>query len=591
MANIITQEDLFIVLQQSAAKQTMKLNIEVLDENQKIVGKIECGLTSGSMSINAESDIRRTANFIVQPTLTEHIKLTETSLLWLNKDIRISIGLYNPRTRQYKYYPLGCYVYTDTSGTYDATTNQLTVNCSDFMAKLDGTKNGQLGASIIVYPAYKENESTGEVIEYNIIRNAIIETLEKLARITNHRIDDVGEYKGIPEYNDNWENYRKENATTWNTIPYDQEFSAGCNVLSILTAFRDLYPNYEMFFDMETNTFICQLKPMCYEDNIYLDNQFIQRILISENTSVDMTTVRNICEVWGQVIEADFYSEQCSYSNNTYSSTIAGYEDGYCNGDTIALKISSINQAGSRLNINSFGTIPILNEANEKPINAKELKANEVYAFKIKKNRVNNQDVIKAYLLGQWQVHAINVLTTGKKSGKLVTSSDGKEYELYSKEYFQKFYNCERVDFTIIANSPFTIEKLGEIPDIKVSGEFENITSNDLAADRAKWENWKNCRLTDNITITTALLPFLDVNKKVSYKRSDSEIEHQYIISSISHDFSGYTTTITMYRFYPLYEMLLKESGTHKILSEYNHGVLSKYTHAELTTIISGEEL
>ena len=161
MANIITQEDLFIVLQQSAAKQTMKLSIEVLDENQKIVGKIECGLTSGGMSINAESDIRRTANFIVQPTLTEHIKLTETSLLWLNKDIRISIGLYNPRTRQYKYYPLGCYVYTDTSGTYDATTNQLTVNCSDFMAKLDGTKNGQLGASIIVYPAYKENEATG----------------------------------------------------------------------------------------------------------------------------------------------------------------------------------------------------------------------------------------------------------------------------------------------------------------------------------------------------------------------------------------------------------------------------------------------
>ena len=79
--------------------------------------------------------------------------------------------------------------------------------------------------------------------------------------------------------------------------------------------------------------------------------------------------------------------------------------------------------------------------------------------------------------------------------------------------------------------------------------------------------------------------------EKLSYKRSDSEIEHQYIISSISHDFSGYTTTITMYRFYPLYEMLLKESGTHKILSEYNHGVLSKYTHAELTTIISGEEL
>lgn len=586
MSNIVMQEDLMLVLQHS---QTVQLKIEVLDQNGKIIGTIY-GIVSGSMSINGESDVRRTANFVVQPTLTEHIKLTETSLLWLNKDIRMFIGLWNIRTKNYKYYPLGCYVYTDTSGTYDATTNSLTVNCADFMKKLDGTKNGQLGASIISYPAYKENEETGEVIEHNIIRNAVIETLEKLAQIANHRIDDIGEFYAMPEYNDDWQKYREDNET-WNTIPFDQEFSAGCSVLSILTTFRDLYPNYEMFFDMEANTFICQLKPSCYEDDIFLDNDLIQKVFISENTTVDMTTVRNICEVWGQTIEADFYSEECTYSSNIYSSTIAGYEESYYNGDTIALKIPSVNQAEAKININNFGVIGIFNEANEEPIKANILKPNEVYAFKIKKKRVNKQDVIKAYLLGQWQVHAINVLTSGKKSGQFVTSSDGQKYELYSKEYFQKFYNCERVDFTIIANSPFTVEKLGEIPDVKVSGEFENITSNDLAADRAKWENWKNCRLTDNITITTALLPFLDVNKKVSYQRSDSDREHQYIISSISHDFSGFTSTITMYRFYPLYDMLLKEAGTHKVLNEYSHGVLSKYTHEELATIISGEEL
>ena len=590
MADIIKQEDLLIVLQHSSDPR-LKLNIEVLDSNQTIIDSLNCGLTSGSVSINGESDVRRTANFTIQPTLKEKIKLSENSLLWLNKDIRISIGLYNPRTKEYKYYPLGCYVYTDTSGTYDAVNDNLTINCADFMKKLDGTKNGQLGSLIISFPAYKENEETGEVIEYNIIRNAVMETLENLAQITNYRIDDIGEYQAMPEYNDDWKMYREENVTTWNTIPFDQEFSSGCSILSILTTFRDLYPNYEMFFDMETNTFICQLRPMCYEDDIYLDNHFLQRVLISENTSVDMTTVRNICEVWGQVIDVDFYSEDCSYENNTYTAAIAGYDDEYYNGDTIGLRIPAANESDAQININELGAIGIYNEATDEPIKANELKADNVYAFKIKKKRVDQQDVIKAYLLGQWQVHAINVLTNGKKSGQFVTGSDGEEYELYSKEYFQKFYNCERVDMTIIANSPFTVEKLGEIPDIKVSGEFENITSNDLAADRAKWENWKNCRLTDNITITTALLPFLDVNKKVSYKRSDSDVEHQYIITSVSHDFSGYTTTITMYRFYPLYEMLLKEAGNHGVLNEYSYGVLSKYTHEDLTTIINSEEL
>ncbi len=209
MADIITQEDLLIVLQHSS-NPMLKLNIEVLDSNQKVIDTLNCGITSGSMSINGQSDIRRTANFVVQPTLKEKIKLTENSLLWLNKDIRMSVGLYNPRSKQYKYYPLGCYVYTDTSGTYDATTDNLTINCADFMKKLDGTKNGQLGALIISYPAYKENEETGEVIEYNIIRNAVIETLEKLAHITNHRIDDIGEFYAMPEYNEDWEQYRKK---------------------------------------------------------------------------------------------------------------------------------------------------------------------------------------------------------------------------------------------------------------------------------------------------------------------------------------------------------------------------------------------
>lgn len=554
---IITQEDLMIVLQQSACSPTLKLKIEVLDSEQKIVGTIE-GVVSGNMSIDGNSDVRRTTNIVVQPTLTEKIKLSEDSLLWLNKDIRMSVSLYNIRTKQYKPYPLGTYVYTDTSGTYDKTTNSLSINCADFMKKIDGTKNGQLGSLIIKFPAYKEDPKTGKPITYNIIRNAVIETLEKLARITNHRIDDIGEYKAMPDYNENWEQYRKENENIWNTIPYDLEFSCGCSVLSILTTFRDLYPNYEMFFDMETNAFICQLKPMCYEDDIFLDNSFIQKVLISENTSVDMTTVRNICEVWGQVLETDFYSENVGYSNNVYTTTISGYEESYYSGDKVSLKIPAVNQKEAKININNFGVIGIYNEASDKPIGANELKANDVYTFKIKKQRVDGNYVFRAYILGQWQVHAINVLTDGTKSGIFVTSSDGEEYELYSQEYFKKFYNCERVDMTIVPNSPFTIQKLGEILDVKTGGEYDNITSDDLAADRAKWENWKNCRLTDNITITTALLPFLDVNKKISYKPSDSNVEYQYIISSIFHDFSGYVTTITMYRFYPLYESLVK---------------------------------
>ncbi len=100
MADIITQEDLLTVLQQSAAP-TLKLKAEVLDSDQKILGALTCSLTSGTMSITGDSDIRRSANFVIQPTIKEKIKLTQNSLLWMNKDIRLSLGLYHTRLKQY----------------------------------------------------------------------------------------------------------------------------------------------------------------------------------------------------------------------------------------------------------------------------------------------------------------------------------------------------------------------------------------------------------------------------------------------------------------------------------------------------------
>lgn len=589
MSSLITHEDLMLVLQQSSAPQSCRLKIEVLDRQLHYIGELE-GLVSGSVSISAESDIRRTANIVLSPTLVQNLKLTEDNLVWLDKDIRIFIGLYNVRAKEYKYYPLGYYVYTDTSASYDASLNQLSVHCADFMKKLDGTKNGQLGTPLISFPAYEEDPDTGEVIRRNIIRSAVIETLETLAGITHYQIGDIGAYYAMPEYNADWENYRKNNEDTWNTLPYDLEFSCGSSVLSILTAFRDLYPNYEMFFDMETNAFTLQTIPSCCEDDIFLENDFIRKVLVSENISLDLTTVRNICEVWGQVIDADFYSESTAYSDNVYRSEIEGYEEQYYNGDIIALKICADNSAGAAININGLGNVPILNEGDDSPVEAGALKADKVYSFKIKKKRASeaNTDVIQAYLLGQWQVHAVNVLTDGTVSSETVTDSSGAVYNLFSEEYFKQRYHCERVDFEIIPDSPYTVQKLGEILDVKSGDEYDNITSDDLAAGRARWENWKNSRLTDQITITTALLPWLDVNKKVSYRPANCDETRQYIIKSISHDFASFTTSVTMMRFYPLYMeggANNGEKGTHEVLSTYPHSILNSYSHSETSAL------
>lgn len=590
MANklIVKQEDMMLTLPNSisASPQSLKIRVEVLDKNENIVGTID-GLISGTMSISSTSDIRRTCNFTITPTLIQKIKLDEKNLIWIDKDIRLFVSLFNIRTQQYVEYPLGYYIYSNTSSSYDSSTNQLTIDCSDFVAKLNGTKNGQIGALKTVYPAYEENPDTGEVIKYNVIRDAVITTLTTLARINKYMIDDIGEYKAMPQYNIDWELYREENKDTWNTIPYDQEFSGNCTVFSILSTFRDLYPNYEMFFNMEDNTFVCQMIPSCYDDDLFIDNNFIQKVIISENASVDMTTVKNICEVWGRVFETDYYSETCSYENNTYLCTVEKYTDDYGSGDIVSIKFPSENLKSPSIRINGLSILKIYDENTDQPITNGSIKANNVYSLKIKRKYENHTAVYYAYLLGQWQAHALNVLSDGTGSNKTVSASDGTQYKLYSSEYFKKFYNCERVDFEIIPNSPFTIEKIGEILDVKSDGEYENITSDDLAAARAKYENWKNCRLTDNITIKTTLLPFLDVNKKVSYKPINCDKENQYIIDNISHDFSTCTSSIQMHRFYPLYQDYDETKiGTHETLSQYTHEELSSFTYKKLSHIV-----
>ncbi len=623
----ITNEDLKLVLSQSASPQTPKLILEALDSDKK-VAEITT-LTGGSLTVNPESEVRRSGSFTIQPSVKERIRLHPDHPIWLNKDLRLKLGLYHIREKKYKYYTLAYFIYENTSSTYDAATDQISFHCSDFMRKLDGTKNGQLGAPTIQFDAYEKGEDgepltddEGNILKYNTIKSAVTRVLEQLGGITKYRIDEIGEYLALPEYNEDWALYREEHET-WNALPHDETFSCGCSVLSILTAFRDLYPNYEMFFDpFDENRFICQTIPFCYEDDIVLDNQFLQKVLVSENVSVDLSAVRNICEVWGKSLTTTYRTEKCTYSDPVFSCTVDGFDTKYYNGDTVCVKLPEPelpwdkSENRLKLNINGIGAMEIYDENTDAPIRPDTLKSNLSYSFKIKSVKVQGKYIFRVYLLGQYQAHAIDVLTskpilpkkpedtestghsqisshtngkTDKTAGKNEENTD--ETTLYSIEYFQQKYNCENIHFTVIPNSPFTIQELGEILDVKTGSGYDTITSDSLAMDKAIYENRKNCRLTDQITITTLLLPFLDVNIKVSYKPRDCKEERQYIIKSVSHDFAGFTSTITMYRFYPAFRPQQTESGTHKTLAGYSHKTLNKFTQKELTTLIDKEEL
>lgn len=547
----VTQRDLNLMYQPNI-KYSIK--IEIINSDLTVADVITgVPSDSGSSSIDASSDIRRTMDFTIVPTCTTDIKITEDGLIWLNKEAHLYIGIRDVRTGEDVWYSQGYYIFASTSGTYDASTNQLSVTCNDLVAKLDGTKNGQTGSLKTIFPAYEE-DSNGNVLKHNVIRDQVITVIKQMCHINDFYVEDIGEYKGIERYNSNYVNYRKTNPQ-WNCLPYDLEFSTGATLLTILTEFRDLYPNYEFFFD-DNRVFHFQMIPSGYDDNIAYTNDFLQRVLISENTTLDMTEARNIVEVWGNVIEEDYYVETCISSGSTYKATYSStFPSAYSSSKVIAVKIPKTNVSGQYLNVNNIGALQIYDENTDKPIAANILKANEVYCFRYKKAYINNTTTERFYLLGQWQPHALCALVNADRHTEKYKCTDGTTVELYSDEYFKKVYNCNTVKRQIVKDSPFSVEKIGETLLLYGDGENEAITSDSLALAQAEYSLWQKARLNDSITITTLLIPFLDVNQKVTYKRSDSNIEEQYLIQSVNHDFSSlpYTSSITMCKFYPLY--------------------------------------
>lgn len=573
----ITQKDKNIVFSNWIE---LIIKILILNNDNTVFDDIEGIIDIGSITIDSTSSVRRSYNFNVYPFLTS-MTMQNKIISWLNRNCQLKLGCKTPRMSDYEWYNQGCFRLTNSNFTYDDTNNSLNINCNDLYVTLDGTVNGMLGAQKTIFPAYEEDKD-GNPIKYNTIKDSLTTAVSSLGNIKKYRINEIGEYKGFKEHNINYKQYRIENPR-WNCIPYDLEYSCGTTVSSIITEMIELYPNNDAAFD-EDGIFVVQEIPSCLSDPVIINDEDINLAFVSESTSYDLSKVRNICEVWGKTFETDYYSESCVTDNGTYTVTIEGYDEDYYTGDIVSIKVDTANAKGQSLNINNLGTVFIYDENTDKPIESGLCAAGEVYTFKCKKiyDTESSEYISRFYLLGQWQPHGLNVLSDGTVIKAGYTSPNGKVYDKYSKEYFQNVYNCDNVEFMIIEDSPFTVQKIGERCDVKSGNDYDNISSSSLALARARYENWKNCRLTDEITITlNTIIPWIKENMKISYTPKDKITPSQYITKSITLNFGEGTTTINMYTFYPLYEAN-GYSGTHKLLSEYTHKTLSDFTHAEL---------
>lgn len=289
MINIGAED--YNVLKQQYIKKYIRL--ELLDFQYNIVDELSGNMTKCSINVDSNSDLRRSCDLgFVVTTSTFDIKSGQK--LWLDKLVRPFVGYENMRTGEIQWYNQGIYLVNNPQWSYNASTNEISMQALDLMSKLTGLRNGNLeGIPTVI--AKDEN-----------VREAIISTLA-LGGFTKYVCEEC-----------------KTNDGTIVPVPYDIEIDVGGTVYDILAELRDIMPNYQIYFDVN-GVFHYEPIPLAYDDPVLIDDDLWPSLLISENINTDFESVKNYVEVLGHTWDVDYYSpsESTTVSGGTITPTFA----------------------------------------------------------------------------------------------------------------------------------------------------------------------------------------------------------------------------------------------------------------------------
>lgn len=505
----VQQVDVDILRQRA---KTIYTKIQLLNEDMLVMDEIQGAFIDGSVSIDSGSDIRRTFDGTILVKDDSYIA-SETSRIWIDKRVRVWIGFLYQRTQEIYWYSLGVYNFCDNSFDYDANTKRLKVSCLDMMSSLNGDLGGVLIGSETQIPVDSK------------IRDVIVKTVTQLGAISKYRIS----------YQDD-------------VVPYDMSWGTGTTVWEILEELRDLYYSYEMYFD--DDTFVCQRIPMDSGEPVIITSDLFDQLVISESLSNSFSEVKNVVEVWGETTKANYYSETGSYADGVYTFNVTGAQvkdnkkfsflAPVTNGAACQIKIinKETQEDGSTKDV-TYGPYTLYRSSvddtgEDVVIDAGVMEAGKYYVVKLKKERF--------YFVGQTQIHAM---------ARLVDKLPTQEEAAQDKVNFA----CDNIGYVVNPESPYTISKIGERIKVCDGGDYGKIYTDELALQRAEYELYVSSRLTDSVTVECILIPWLDVNNKISYTAhmSSSHEPAQYMISDISFDIGEGTMKIKMAHFYPYY--------------------------------------
>lgn len=534
-----TQEDINLMKQR---ENVIDVVVKVLDMDFLPIGEIEGEVTSDNFSFDVDSEIRKsmTLEFVVREN---SINIGDNKKLWINKYIRILLKKKDLRTGRFLEYDRGMYVLQDYSLSYSTSEYKITLKCADIVCLYNGDISGSLKGQVtrIVRDELVQDKDTNSGTG-KTEGTTTPETEKKIATVRSAMLK-IMEWAGIKKYKIG--NMDKE-------FPYDKmDFSASQTWWDMVTEVRDLYPGWETFFDLD-GTFICQPIPTTKDDIVILDNNFWQDLVISENVSCDLFSVKNATKVWGKCLTCEYFAESVTYDSNknTYTANFKNLpveKDGNLStGVSLAMEIPENNKKEPKVIItntvsdkkNTIGTFNLVTDSFAK-LEENKLNKGTTYVFRYRRKQV--------CLQGQWQLVAVCYLVAKEPTKEIKDADIARE-------------GTKNIQYVVNPDSPFCREYIGERMQVLSAGDYEIINSDEKVKERAEFENWQSARTVYTLNLNTIFVPFIYGNEKIGYTLKSNGESKEWIIKTLSGSWTSGTMSLSLIEFYPLYPFVVKES-------------------------------
>ncbi|MCD3194820.1 DUF5048 domain-containing protein [Clostridium botulinum C] len=256
--------------------QQKYIKLQILNWNEDVVDEIKGKSVNGNINIDATQTVRRTLDLTM--ILDDKLVPSPNSPIWLNKKIKVFIGIRSISTNEIVWFNKGVYIMFKPTLRYSHTDNTLSIQALDKMCWLDGQLSGKLEYIT------KINGNLPKIKEYTTLFEAVKSTVVQLGGESKVLIDDL-----------------KDNNGKDLLVPYTIEKSASNTVAEMLVDLRNLYMYYEFYYDEDGRFHFEKIKNR--KNDIIMHNFNENNINLSFSNEPKWDNVKNDIMIWGATLK------------------------------------------------------------------------------------------------------------------------------------------------------------------------------------------------------------------------------------------------------------------------------------------------